>query len=63
METSTLSQQVAASKKAEQLKLENPTKAVYVIYDYEAKQFDAATQLDLDYLQEVDHDFTIIYAV
>lgn len=63
MEKTTLSQQVDASKKAEQLKIENPTKAVYVIYDYEAKQFDAATQLDLDYLQEVDHDFTIIYAV
>ena len=63
MEKTTLSQQVAANQKAEQLKIENPAKAVYVIYDYEAKQFDAATQLDLDYLQEVNHDFTIIYAV
>ncbi len=63
MTTSTLSQQLVANRKAEQLKLENPTKAVYVIYDYEAKQFDAATQIDLDYLQEIDHDFTIIYAV
>jgi len=63
MVKTTLSQQVAANEKAAQLKIENPAKAVYVIYDYEARQFDAATQMDLDYLQEIDHDFTIIYAV
>ncbi len=58
-----LAKQLEANKKAERLRFENPAKAVYVIYDYETKEFDAATQDDLDYLQEVDHDFTIIYAV
>jgi hypothetical protein len=58
-----LAKQLEANKKAERLRLENPDKAVYVIYDYETQEFDAATQHDLDYLQEIDHDFTIIYAV
>ena len=63
MPPSTLELQVEATQKAAQLKIENPTKSVYVIYDYESGKFDAITTDDLDYYQETDHNFTIIYCV
>jgi len=49
--------------KAQHLLKENPAQQVYVIYDYENQRLDAATEDDLDYFQEIDHDFTILYQV
>ncbi len=63
METSPIALQAAASAKAQPLLIENPDQRVYIIYDYENKCFDAATEGDLDYFQEIDHDFTILYQV
>ena len=63
METSPIALQAADLLKAQLLLIENPDQRVYIIYDYENKCFDAATEGDLDYFQEIDHDFTILYQV
>ena len=61
METSPIALQAAASAKAQLLLKENPDQRVYVIYDYETGYFDAATQDEIDYLQEIDYDFTVLH--
>ena len=60
--TSYLSLQGEAYRKAERLFQKYPDQAIYVIWDYDEQQYDAATQDDLDYLSEINQQFTVIYA-
>ncbi len=57
-----LSLQGIAHRKAERLFQQYPEQTIYVIWDYDERKYDAATQDDLDYLSEIDQQFTIIYA-
>ena len=50
-----------AQRKAAKLQEQNPYQTVFVIYDYEAQQFDAITEDGLNELYIMDWDFTVVY--
>jgi len=52
-----------AHNKAEQLKKLHPKESIYIIFDYEEQKHDAITQKEINNLQYIDWDFTIIYEI